>query len=105
VRVFIITVLLFRCLAFAAWCLLRPPSSAGLNVAASASRAAKGLLPFKSVLIQTIFESLPQTRSLQGKTALIQAVGRGDVATVQVLVAAKANLEAKTSDVELSFPY
>jgi ankyrin repeat protein len=46
-----------------------------------------------------------QPRSFQGETALLQAVGRGDVATVQVLVAAKANLEAKTSDVGLSFPY
>jgi ankyrin repeat protein len=34
-------------------------------------------------------------RSLQGKTALLQAAGRGDVAIVQVLVAAKANLEAE----------
>jgi hypothetical protein len=47
----------------------------------------------------------PQPRSLQGKTALLQAVGHRNVATVQVLVAAKANLEAKTRNVGLFFPY
>jgi hypothetical protein len=51
-------------------------------------------------LLLTVF---PQLRSFQGQTALLHAVGYGDVATVQVLVAAKANLEAKDRDVGLSF--
>ncbi len=36
---------------------------------------------------------------MQGDTALLLAVRRGDVATVQALVDAKANLEARTKDV------
>jgi len=56
-------------------------------------------------LFSLFLNVFPQVRSLQGQTALLQAVGRGDVAMVQELVAAKANLEAKTSDVGLSFAY
>jgi hypothetical protein len=81
---------------------------AGCNDPASAVHAAKCssyLLSWQLCLFSLFLNVFPQLRFLQGKTALLQAVDRGDVAMVQELVAAKANLEAKTSDVGLSFAY